>query len=353
MSYQFPVDPGSLLDERTAQFVNLGIPAADVAQLRGVVLDMWADAPGGWTWEWSRLAQRYAAAGDHYRASLAYGGARFPCLADPSKATALDRQVEQYTLAAPGFPVSFERRIVTARYRDGIVEVPVHVLSPPGAGAGTPVLIASGGIDTWKMDLHPMWVALALGARLRVVAFEHAGVGELTRIPMAPDTQQIIGGLLAFARAITTGKVGHIGLSFGGHFAARTGLLGDADAAIVVGGPVTSASFGPEHAKSLLYGMDNIFGNAVGFSAKPQPDALVAASQPFALDDLLATQRNSPMLVINGDADVHVPAADTRIFAGRPHTQTALIPGGTHCAMNKLDQLLPILTTWLSASLHD
>ena len=85
MSYQFPVDPHDLFTERTAQFVNLGLPKADLDQVRERVIDMWADAPGGWTYEWSRLASRYAESGDPYRASLAYGGARFPCLADEAR----------------------------------------------------------------------------------------------------------------------------------------------------------------------------------------------------------------------------------------------------------------------------
>lgn len=352
MTYQFPVDPSDLFEERAAQFVNLGLPADEVAHLRAAITDMWADAPGGWTWEWSRLAQRYAARGEHYRASLAYGGARFPCLADPARAAAMAHQVEQYTLAAPRFPVSFERRIVTARYHEAVIEVPVHVLSPFGAGADTPVLIASGGIDTWKMDLHPMWEALALGAKVRVVAFEHAGVGELTHIPMAPDTQEIIDGLLDFARTLTTGKVGHFGLSFGGYFSAQTGLRGDADAAVVLGGPLTSATFGPDHVKNLLYGMADILGNAVGFTTRPEMDALIAAAGHFALDDLLAATDNCPMLVINGDADVHVPVADTTVFRGRSNTQVELIPGGSHCALNKLDQIMPVMITWIADALR-
>lgn len=37
------------------------------------VTDMWADAPGGWVYEWSQLAQRYADEDDHRMAELLYG----------------------------------------------------------------------------------------------------------------------------------------------------------------------------------------------------------------------------------------------------------------------------------------
>jgi esterase FrsA len=338
--------------ERTPQFVSLGLPRQDIDQLRGRVIDMWANAPGGWTYEWSRLAARYAGSADPYRAALAYGGARFPCLADEGKTVAMRRQVEQYMLAAGAFPVEFERRLVTTRLRRQVVEVPVHVLSEKDASDDAPVLIASGGIDTWKMDLHPMWVALALGAHVRVVAFDHPGVGELTNVPMTPDSAEIVDGVVAFARSLSGGKVGHLGVSFGGYFAARSGLRRLVDAAVVIGGPVSRISFGADNARRLLYGMDNIFGNAVGFTEIPTIGQLTGASAAFALDDLLAAGTNSPMLVINGDADVHVPAGDVTIFKGRPDTEVRLIPGGTHCAMNKTGDLMPAVTGWAAAALH-
>jgi esterase FrsA len=351
MSYEFPADPDSWMVERKGQFVNMGVPAPDVDTLRGVITDMWADAPGGWCYEWSRLAETYRDADDPFRASLAYGCARFPCLADPPKTRALELQTEQYQVAATGFPVAFERRVAGVRYHDGRVDVPVHILSPRQADRATPVLIASGGIDSWKMDLHSMWLALALGAGVRIVAFDHAGVGDLTEIPMRPDTDQIIDGLIEFARTLTSGRVGHFGASFGGYFSALSGLRGKADAAIVMGGPVTSASFGPQNAQNLMLGMDDIFGNAIGFTAKPGKDALTAAFAPFAADDLLTAHTNSPMLVINGDHDPYVPTADTTIFTGHPDTTTKLIPGATHCAFDKLDQVLPIITAWTAQAL--
>ena len=351
MSYEFPADPDSWMVERKGQFVSMGVPAADVDTLRGAITDMWADAPGGWCYEWSKLAESYRDAGDAFKASLAYGCARFPCLADPLKARALELQTEQYQLAAAGFPVAFERRIVSVPYDDSTVDVPVHILSPHQAAGDTPVLIASGGIDSWKMDLHSMWLALAVGAGVRIVAFDHAGVGDLTGVPMRPDTSQIIDGLIGFARTLTSGKVGHFGASFGGYFSALSGLRGKVDGAIVMGGPVTSASFGPGNAQNLMLGMDDIFGNAIGFTAKPAKDTLTAAFAPFAADELLTTQTNSPMLVINGDNDPYVPTADTTIFTGRPDTTTKLIPGATHCAFDKLDQVLPIMTDWTARTL--
>jgi esterase FrsA len=351
MSYTFPVDATTVWSERAPQFVNTGMPKDEVDRLGEVVVDMWIDGPGGWCHEWSRIADRYARNHQPQLAALAYGCARFPCLADRARVTAYQHQIEQYTLAAEDFPVTFDRRIVTTHLHGDVVEVPVHVLGGREATDATPVLLASGGIDGWKMDLHELWVSHVLAAGVRVVAFDIPGTGELSHIALTPGSSQIVEGLVTFARTLTTGKVGHLGLSFGGWFAAHSGLTRAVDAAVVVGGPV-SCAFSRENLHALMYGMRDIFGNACGFTTTPTDEQLLSAGSAFTSDDLRAAGTNSPMLVINGDADVHVPLADTKIFEGRPATDVQLIPGGTHCAVNKLDELLAAVNPWLAATLQ-
>ena len=65
MTYQWPMDPKDLFDERYPQMLTLGLPAADVDAVRAAVAEMWPDLPGGWVHEWSALASRYAAEGRH------------------------------------------------------------------------------------------------------------------------------------------------------------------------------------------------------------------------------------------------------------------------------------------------
>ena len=118
MGYEFDVDVGSLLAERYPQFVNLGIAAADLDRVRPRITTMWADAPGGWTYELSALADGYAGRGEHYLASLAYGLAKFPVLANGARRRALRRQLEEYLLASSGF------------------QGPLRAARPPGALPG-------------------------------------------------------------------------------------------------------------------------------------------------------------------------------------------------------------------------
>ena len=246
--YTYDIDAQAMFDDRTVQFAKFGVPLEDIERVRATVTDMWADAPGGWVYEWSRLGEQYAAGGDHRMASLVYGCAKFPCLTDEARQRALQRQLEQFHLAAEDFPVHFERRIIVVPYRGGTVEVPVHLYSTETDLATRPMLVLSGGVDTWKMDVHPWCVAFTMNAGVDVLAFDHPGTGE-TPVPLDRHADEMIRGITEHARGIGDGRVAHFGVSFGGNFAAMSGLAGNVDAAVDLGGPVVD-SFRPEHLTS-------------------------------------------------------------------------------------------------------
>ncbi|WP_206061010.1 alpha/beta hydrolase [Nonomuraea basaltis] len=111
----------------------------------------------GWVHEWSTLAAQYADDGRHDLAALAYGWAKFPTLADDAKRAALQRQLAQYELASARFPVSFERRVLEVPYQGTTTQVAVHLLAAPGLPADSPVVMVSGGVGSWKMDLHRLF----------------------------------------------------------------------------------------------------------------------------------------------------------------------------------------------------
>jgi esterase FrsA len=349
MSYEWPLDVDNLFSERYPQMINAGVPAHDVDAVRAAITQMWSDAPGGWVYEWSALAARYAATGSHRLAALAYGYAKFPTLADAAKRVAFAHQLEQYLLAASGFGVDFDRRVLQLPYQGGHTEVAVHILAVAGLPADAPVLLVSGGIDTWKMDLHGMFVLMAMHTGARVVAFDIAGTGE-SSVPMTPDGgAEIVRGLAAEARAMGSGIVAHLGVSMGGYYSARSGLAGEVDAAVVLGGPV-EAAFGRD-VGTFQFGMDGIVGNALGFDHQPTAEEEAAQFGPFSLRPLLDQDTNVPMLVVNGADDVHVPQHDTLVFQGRRDTEVHLIPGTGHCAVSEWDDVLPMICGWLQRTL--
>ncbi|OBK28584.1 hypothetical protein A5659_05785 [Mycobacterium sp. 1165196.3] len=343
--YTYDIDASAMFDDRTEQFAKFGIPREDIERVRAAVDDMWADAPGGWVYEWSLLASEYAERTEHRMASLVYGCAKFPCLTDAARAKAMQHQLEQFQLAAGDFPVHFERRFLTVAYRDGSVEVPVHLYSADGDYAARPVLIASGGVDTWKMDIHPWWVAFTQGAGVTTMAFDHPGTGE-TAIPLDQHADEVIRGLARHARTLGDGRVAHFGASFGGNFAAMSGLSGIVDAAIDLGGPVVAA-FGPDNLAKLPYGMHDILGNAMQWDHSRTLDQLSAGMERLNRADLLAQQTNSAMLVINGADDYFVPQSDTLDFRGRRDTEVHLVEGTGHVAMSKAPEVVPKIIAWL------
>ena len=345
LSYEWPLDSQQLFNERYVQMVNTGFPAEDADAVRAAVTDMWADAPGGWVYEWSKLAGSYAKAGSHYEAALAYGWAKFPTLADEPKRVAQANQLEQYLLAAPGFGVDFRREVLNLPYQGGTTPVPVHLFVPFDLPADAPVVLNSGGVDTWKMDIHMGAVVLATQLRVRALAFDIAGTGESSVAMTGAGGAEIVSGLIAHARTLGNGVVGHVGASMGGYYSARTGLAGEVDAAVVLGGPVEATFEGEGPSK---FGMRDIFGNALGFDASPSPQELSARLSEFSLRPLLDQDRNSPMLVINGADDVHIAQHDTLVFKGRRDTVAELIPNAGHCAPTKLPYVMATIIDWLA-----
>ncbi|WP_369368523.1 alpha/beta hydrolase family protein [Streptomyces sp. CG4] len=211
-----------------------------------------------------------------------------------------------------------------------------------------PVVIASGGVDTWKMDVHTLLELIAAQLHVEVLAFDIAGTGE-SQVPMTPDGgAQIVSGVIAHARTLGNGVVGHLGISMGGYFSARSGLAGEVDATVVLGGPVEHAF---TRAGSLRFGMDGIVGNAIGFDHQPTPEELSAKLADFSLRPLLDEDTNAPMLVVNGADDVHVPQEDTLVLQERSDTDVQLLPDTGHCAVSKFPEVIPAILDWLDSAL--
>src|SRR6202012_2398506 len=147
-------------------------------------------------YEWSKLAASYAEAGSHQQAALAYGWAKFPTLADEPKRVAPAKQLDQYLLASPGFGVDFSREVLELPYRGGTTTVPVPLFAAFDLPGDSPVVLISGGVDSWKMDVHGACVVLATRLGVRVLAFDIAGTGE-SAVPMTgAGGGEIVSGLI-------------------------------------------------------------------------------------------------------------------------------------------------------------
>ncbi|WP_051801750.1 alpha/beta hydrolase [Streptomyces sp. NRRL F-525] len=345
--FTFPVEPDDLFDERTRQFVALGIPRPVVDRARARITDMWGTGVGSWVPVWSAEAERAHASGDPLLASLCWGAARFPCLATDERRAAQEHQLAAYLEAAPGFPVRFQRAVLNVPE-----PVPVHFfqrrrVARPG------VIVLCGGVDTWKMDLHRLAVATARATGLLVAAVDMPGTGEST-VPLAPDADRVLVGLIAQLRRAYGQPVGFYGVSFGAHWAAKLALAGHVDAAVDLGGP-TGLTDEPIDLLNLPHGMPGIVGNALHLDALPDEAGIADLLASFSLREqgLLdkAGAGGSPLLAVNGADDVYVPLGDTVGLAGRPETTVWVIKNASHCAPERSPQVNLALWGWLAARL--
>ncbi|MEV5527007.1 alpha/beta hydrolase [Streptomyces prunicolor] len=350
--FTFPVEPDDLLDERTPQFVALGIPRPVVDRARARITDMWGTGAGSWVPVWAAEAERAHASGDPLLASLCWGAARFPCLATDDRRAAQEHQLAAYLEAAPRFPVRFQRAVLNVPE-----PVPVHFFQRRrrvrGQSARPGVIVLCGGVDTWKMDLHRLAVATARATGLLVAAVDMPGTGEST-VPLAPDADRILVGLVSQLRRAHGQPVGFYGISFGAHWAAKLALAGHVDAAVDLGGP-TGLTDEPVDLLNLPHGMAGIVGNALHVDEMPDRSTIADLLASFSLREqgLLdkAGAESSPLLVINGADDVYVPLGDIVGLAGRPETTVWVIKDAGHCAPERSSQVNFALWGWLAARL--
>ncbi len=230
------------------------------------------------------------------------------------------------------------------------MSTPVHLFSVTGQYASAPALIYTGGVDTYKMGLHAIYVTLAQRLGITILGFDISGTGEST-IPLSVKGDELVLGIVNEARKLGNGKVAHLGFSFGGNFSAMTGLSGAVDAAIVLGGPVDKA-WGKENAQNLPYGMPGIIGNDMWLDHEPAFPDFLAAVQQFSRRSLLELTRIILQCSSSTAQTIYfVPQADTPRVSRPPQHGSASDPGHrTLCGLGwrpKLPEVIRLRAQWL------
>lgn len=345
--FTFDVQAADLFEERRRQFAGWGIPRATIEHVEKRIRDVWTEGPGGWCTEWGLQARIFEAEGSPLRAALCYGAARFPFACTDERRAALDSQLRTFLAAAPRFPCRFERVKLDVPFDQGTTTVPVHLYTPPRPSGG--VVLLSGGVDTYKMELHRLALTLVRLGGLSVAAMDMPGTGE-SGVALTPEGDTIYRGVIE--RVARRRRVGVWGISFGGYWAARLALQGDVACAVDLGGPTGTATDG-QALLSLPHGMPGIVGNAAGLDGIPTPDELDELLHAFSLErrGLLGTSVPVPLLAVNGTDDQYIPERDTTVFATMQNATVLLVPGATHCAAESLPRVVPTIIAWLSRQL--
>jgi esterase FrsA len=352
--FVFPVETEDWFEERTSQFISLGIPRKVVNSVRAKVSDPWADEPGGWVYEWSQAAERARSEGDHLLAVHCYGAAKFPTLNTPSREAAFAKQLDEYKIASRRFKPEFRRQTVAADYRRGTTAVPVHVFRRRRRRLNS-LLVLTGGVDTLKMDLHFLANMIAQRTGLTVAAMDMPGTGE-SEVALAQDADEIYASVAQTLRSeFHADRVGIFGLSFGGHWAAKLAITRAVDAAIDLGGPVGANQRDGAKALQLPNGMAGIVGNALKLDGLPDEAGVATILSTFSLGEqgLLDNDEVAPLLAVNGDLDEYVPLEDTLVFAGQRNTTAWVVKNTTHCAVEKIQPVGTAAVAWMVNQLLD
>ena len=195
------------VEERFDGWVAAGANEEELDAALRRIHDPLGTGPGSWVYELSlpaakheRAAEDAEAAGDTAEAAREYGKAavfyfiaRFPFISIPAKAEAYRKHIECYLRAAESFdpPIEIVRIPFEEKEIIGYLRVPRREKPP--------VVVLTGGVDTWKSDVEQQVNAM-LAEGMAVFAFDMPGTGE-SEWPLEPDSDRVYSRALRYLKA--------------------------------------------------------------------------------------------------------------------------------------------------------
>jgi esterase FrsA len=250
------------------------------------------------------------------------------------------------TAIAPAIDVRVERVEIPTSRGD---TVRGWLVLPPGRGPH-PVVLTTNGLEGTVQELA-VGMLRYRGAGLAMFTMEMPGSYAYAE-PMGGESEaiyrQVIDHLAADTR-LDASRIGMVGVSFGGYWAARMAANDDRLACAVACGAPTHHSF-----NGGALGMPEVIIGALSDTlGATNPIALVRALRALSIRDRYA-HIAIPLLAINGDQDSLLSSQDTIDLAdAAPHATLLLYPDDDHCAMGHYRQWLDYSQDWLREHLVD
>ncbi len=342
-----------------------------------------AFGPGHWTYEFLALgdgemarAATAAAAGDrdgardaYFSASNYYQIGKFPFIrtADyPYYLFAYKRSMVAYEKAGEFLPVPLE--VVNLPYKGRAIRGYLH-LTPAALENPAPLVIVSGGIDTFKVEHYPLVKALN-EAGMSALVVDLPGVGESNFLPSNHKHDAVYSAFLDALSSdprIDGDNVGAWAASWGGNAAARAAFTDDRFGAVVSAcGPVHAALSIPDQAArqapdAVRANTPKVVFDVVTDRLGMQPPIDNAQLPEFA-DRLRkfslveqglvggAVRTKTPVMVINTRSDSVAPPEDMEALAAASENGKVFYTDGEgHCGSR-----VPIIANsvpWLASHL--
>lgn len=342
------------LAARFPEFVRMGVDLQVLTQavreagsLANAVWSKAMSAFGEQAWVRAEAAARYenfiVAQRCFLTASFWFFLARFPHILNERASHAYRRHGEAYARAAKFFRDPMVRVEIPAR--DG--NFPALLRLPRDATDPVPLVLITGGLDTWKSDpeIH-FQVEDILQRGIATLAIDIAGTGEAP-VPLGPGAEELHRAALEWARQdarIDGTRLGAYGVGFGGYFAAKLALTDPSLKGVVqVRGPLHFA-FSVENLTRLPRSTLVTLARGAGLDYGRDAARVLAllSSMSLSCQGLLPAQEHAPLLSINGGQDELVSIRDLRWLSEQ----------GVHQDMLTEDRLHgPLAAAWLAGKL--
>lgn len=356
-------------ERRIEGFVYDGADRAIVMQTIAAITTREGDAPGAWVYEWTQvadaeLARAEAAAeiGDReqaetlfFSAANYYAIAGFPEYHSDAEREALMKHFRAYErggafMAEPMQIVPIEAR---GKRFNSYFHRPAGVDRPP-------VILWTHGTDKFKGHAYKT-VKRLLDRGFAVVTFDLAGTGESTFWNLLSDGEFVHRAVLdsyASRVDIDTSNIFEVGVSFGGHYAAKMAATNDPRLRAVASlcGPLHSPFM--QSAEDIAHLLSTEEGATVRafahrIGADPNDSDHVASEiRKFSLVEQgimgSGAQIKTPLLVMNGGRDPLSPIPDLQLLADSAVTSELWIMGmAGHCARDYFEPAVTDVSEWL------
>jgi esterase FrsA len=364
-------DPGELqagkawLRERVERRLH-PVDGLDQAAALATIERLSGLGPDPWTEAWGALAQDYAAraraATEHVERhqlwDQAYQAAflgRYPVPNHPLKANLYDRAREFFLEATALEQPPLEVVDVPFAGRPGEGDNVRFYLTRPDGVERPRVVLAWGGIDTWKEESHARLGALLRTRGLAVVLIDIPGTGESPVLASVDAERQYtpVFDHLATRTDLDGSRCGVIGASFGGYWAMKLAYTHrDHVAAAVNWGGGVHITFTPEWQKrsrnATSYLMDLMAARARIFGGSTFEDYVERCPQLSLLDQGLLDAPSSPILLVNGRDDQQNSIDDLYLSLDHGDPKAARVFDGGHMGQGPT---VPTIVDWMCSQL--
>ena len=340
--------------------------------------------PGHWVFEFEALGDAFVSDGVAFEragdieaardafllASSYYQIGKFPYTRDDNweyYRGAYEKSMTAYEAAGLYFSTPLE--VVELGYQEGIVRGYLH-LPPASFESPVPVVIASGGIDVFKVENYPL-AKLLNPKGIAVVILDIPGVGESNFMSANPNHDQLFSAMLTHLKKdprIDGSRAAVFATSFGGNAAAKVAFTDERFVAVVAAcapvheifdQPVWATRIAPDPVLKVFIGsiipeirlnvLADRFGLNVPLAASDYAE-FAARSAGFSLvsQGLVSgpDKADVPLLVINTTDDDIAPPSDMELLAASALNSELMYMGeGGHCGEKGL--MLSMMSPWL------